>query len=122
MTWNAAFNGALVAFARARLGEHAFAEAWLDGLQLSLDDALAEATASTVGPGAGGQTPARSALTPREREVLRLVAAGKTDGEIAALLFISRRTASEHVGKILRKLGARSRVNAAALAVRDGLG
>jgi DNA-binding CsgD family transcriptional regulator len=53
--------------------------------------------------------------------VLKLVANGHSDREIAAALFISRRTASEHVGKILQKLDARSRADAAALAIRAGL-
>jgi ATP/maltotriose-dependent transcriptional regulator MalT len=50
-----------------------------------------------------------------------LVAAGRTDREITEALFISRRTASKHVGNLLRKLGARSRADAAACAVRHGL-
>jgi DNA-binding NarL/FixJ family response regulator len=53
--------------------------------------------------------------------VLKLVATGQADREIAEALFISRRTASEHVGRILQKLGARSRTDAAALAIRLGL-
>ncbi|MCO7240481.1 response regulator transcription factor, partial [Aeromicrobium sp. CnD17-E] len=61
------------------------------------------------------------ALTPREREVLSLVAEGRTNGEVAARLFISTKTASVHVSHILAKLGASSRTEAAAVARRDGL-
>ena len=61
-------------------------------------------------------------LSPREREVLVLVAEGKTNQEIADALFISQRTASDHVGAILRKLNVSTRAEAAVRAVRDGLG
>jgi DNA-binding NarL/FixJ family response regulator len=60
-------------------------------------------------------------LTPREREVLRLVADGFSNNQIAQQLFISRATASVHVSNILSKLGVATRVQAAALAHRRGL-
>ena len=60
-------------------------------------------------------------LTPREQEVLWLVAAGRSNGDIAAELFISRRTASVHVSNILGKLGVSSRGEAAAIAHRRHL-
>jgi DNA-binding NarL/FixJ family response regulator len=63
-----------------------------------------------------------SELTDREREVLRLVAAGKANKEIAAELSISERTARTHVSSILTKLGMTSRTQAALWAVREGLG
>ena len=63
----------------------------------------------------------RLGLTPREAEVLALVAAGRTNREIGAELFISEKTASVHVSNILRKLGVTSRVDAAAVAQRLGL-
>jgi len=55
---------------------------------------------------------------PRPREVLRLVAAGRGNREIAAELFISPKTASVHVSNILGKLGVASRGEAAATAHR----
>ena len=61
------------------------------------------------------------ALTGREREVLRLVAEGRNNKEIAAVLFISPKTASVHVSNILAKLGVTSRTQAAAVAHREGL-
>jgi predicted ATPase/DNA-binding CsgD family transcriptional regulator len=60
-------------------------------------------------------------LTPREREVLDLVAAGRSDAEIAEALFISKKTASVHVANIKDKLGAASRIEIAMTAVRSGL-
>jgi DNA-binding NarL/FixJ family response regulator len=60
-------------------------------------------------------------LTGRELEVLRLVAAGRSNREIAAELFISVKTASVHVSNILAKLNAASRTEAAAIAHRAGI-
>ncbi len=60
-------------------------------------------------------------LTPREREILALVAQGKSNGEIGRQLYISVKTVSVHVSNILAKLGAGGRTEAAAVARRDGL-
>ena len=65
---------------------------------------------------------ARFGLTPREIEVLRLVAAGMTNREIGDSLFISNKTASVHVSNVLAKLGASRRSEAAVVATRIGLG
>lgn len=62
-----------------------------------------------------------SELTPRELDVLRLVADGKPNKQIASELAISERTARTHVSRILRKLGLSSRTQAALWAVREGL-
>lgn len=62
------------------------------------------------------------ALTPREREVLGLLAEGRSNRGIAEGLGISEGTVKAHVKAILRKLGAESRVAAAVLAVERGLG
>jgi non-specific serine/threonine protein kinase len=102
---------------RAALGEPAFAEAWASGSALTADEAGAEGRAV-----AARSVPTRGALelefglTRRETDVLRLVAMGLTDQEIADQLFISRRTASKHVESILAKLNVGSR-RAAALVV-----
>jgi ATP/maltotriose-dependent transcriptional regulator MalT len=61
---------------------------------------------------------ATTALSAREREVLDLIRHGFSNAEIASRLFISPKTAEHHVGRILAKLGVRSRAEAAALAVR----
>ncbi|HET6168173.1 MAG TPA: AAA family ATPase [Marmoricola sp.] len=61
------------------------------------------------------------ALTARESEILKLVADGRTNGEIGKQLFISTKTVSVHVSNILAKLGASGRTEAAAIARRTGL-
>ena len=60
-------------------------------------------------------------LTEREVEVLRLVAAGKTNREIAGELFISARTVTTHLGNIFNKISTANRAEAAAYATRHGL-
>ena len=60
-------------------------------------------------------------LTPREAEVLTLVAAGQTNRQIGECLYVSEKTASVHVSNILRKLGVSTRVDAAAVAQRLGV-
>ncbi len=60
-------------------------------------------------------------LTPRERQVLALIAEGATNRQIGAALFMAEKTASVHVSRILGKLGVRSRTQAAALAHRQHL-
>jgi non-specific serine/threonine protein kinase len=114
-----------VTVARATLGPERFAAAWAAGAALPLPTAIAEAL--TESPAIGETHPAPTTpltgdrLTRRELEVLRLIAAGRSDRAIADALFISRRTASKHVAAILAKLGVASRAEAAVRAVRDGL-
>ncbi len=68
-----------------------------------------------------GSGSAAGALTPREREILALVAAGRSNAEIGQQLFISAKTVSVHVSNVMAKLGAASRTEAVALARRSGL-
>src|SRR5215469_18058812 len=65
--------------------------------------------------------PAPHGLTGRELAVLRLVAAGRTNAQIGAELYMSPKTASVHVSSIFRKLGVSGRAQAAAVAERAGL-
>ena len=71
-------------------------------------------------PGARPVDPA-AVLTPRELEVLGLLAEGRTNRQIGAALFISEKTASVHVSNILAKLAAGGRTEAVAIAARRGL-
>ena len=83
---------------------------------------LAPRTAATTAAPAAEPTPAEQlGLTPREAEILALVAVGRSNRQIAQALFISPKTASVHVSNILAKLGVHTRVEAAAIAHRLGL-
>jgi predicted ATPase/DNA-binding CsgD family transcriptional regulator len=110
--------------ARDALDNDDFSAAWSEGRALTLDDAAAEAIAFTPIIGAAvtaAPDPGTGSLSPRELEVLRLMAKGLTNQEIADALFVSRRTVSTHVTGILTKLNASSRSAAAVYAVRHGL-
>lgn len=104
----------------------AFAQAWAVGRHLALTDfeeliafALAQEApaAPDTTPPAAGHPPD---LTPREIEVLRLVAQGLTDAQVAEELVISPRTVSAHLTSIYRKLDVNSRTAATRLALEDG--
>lgn len=89
--------------------------------------ATAARLALDVPAAAGGRRPENGppepavGLTPREREILPLLVAGRTNAEIADVLIISPRTVGVHVSRILRKLGAARRTEAADIARRRGL-
>ncbi|HSF03940.1 MAG TPA: LuxR C-terminal-related transcriptional regulator [Solirubrobacterales bacterium] len=106
------------------LGRTAEARAYSDPARetahrLGAEPLLAELRAAGVSAPRADAAP--GALTPREREILALVADGRSNGEIARQLFISAKTVSVHVSNILAKLGASGRTEAAALARRRGL-
>jgi non-specific serine/threonine protein kinase len=107
-----------VASARAGLGEAAFAAAWSEGTTMPLEEAVEAALAPIESLPAGDH---ESLFTPREREVVALVAQGLTNREIASRLVISERTADTHVQHILNKLGVSSRVQVTVWAVERGL-
>lgn len=95
--------------------------------RITLPGAGAEGTGTESGAGPATVTGAaaaaqpEAALTPREREVLALVAEGRTNRQIGERLFISQKTASVHVSRLLAKLGAATRGEAAAIARRTGV-
>ena len=92
-------------------------EALATRARLSLDSGTAPVAAAADGDGAAE----RVGLTARELEVLRLVAAGETNRSIGQALYISEKTVSVHISRILAKLDVRGRVEAAGLAIRLGL-
>jgi two-component system, NarL family, response regulator DevR len=81
----------------------------------------AEAATSLVEALRRQRRPGRVQLTPREREVWRLLAAGLSNAAIAKALFISEHTAKFHVHNLLRKLGVKTRAEAIIAAQRAGL-
>ncbi|ORW32016.1 transcriptional regulator [Mycobacterium paraense] len=96
---------------RDTMGEQDFDAAWAEGAGLSLDEAVAYARR-----GRGERkrpTSGWAALTPTERDVAWLVADGLANNEIAARLFISRRTVQTHLTHVYAKLGISSRVQLA---------
>jgi DNA-binding CsgD family transcriptional regulator len=115
----------ITAGVKERLEPPVFAAAWDEGCQLSLTDAVAESlTTAAALAAARSVSDAGTAgpnLTPRERDILRLLVEGRSDKEIAAALFIGARTVQTHVGNLFAKLGVNARAEAAAVAVRRGL-
>ena len=93
-----------------------------EAILAAIDDFLGEGETSprTIQlPGAEDRIP--DVLTMRELEVLRLVAGGRTNSEIAEELVLSIRTVARHITNIYAKIGARGRADATAYAIRRGL-
>jgi DNA-binding NarL/FixJ family response regulator len=74
-----------------------------------------------AGPRAHTAPSTLAALTPREREVLVLMAEGRSNAEISAQLFVSDATTRTHVGRVIAKTGSRDRTQAVVLAYQSGL-
>jgi DNA-binding CsgD family transcriptional regulator len=119
---------AFVVRARARLGPAAADGAWSSGRGLTLEralscavDGLDDARQVEVASPSARAAGRPSGLTDREIEVLRLVAAGKTNRQIAAALGLSAHTIARHLANVYAKRGVASRTAAAAFALRTGL-
>jgi DNA-binding CsgD family transcriptional regulator len=117
-----------LAHARSQLDAAAFSAAWAAGRSLAPAQAVAEALAipapdALTAVRAGATVPATAAggLTARERDVLALVAQGRSNKEIAVALTISERTVNTHLVHIFGKLDVSSRAAATAAALRLGL-
>jgi len=100
-----------LAAARAQLGEQAFAAAWAEGQSMTWEQALAARGPVKIPPTPPEKSPfiAPSGLTGREVEVLRLLARGLTDAQIAEQLVISPRTVNTHLKAIYGKIQVSSR-------------
>jgi len=114
-----------LASARSQLGEPAWEESLAEGRAMPLgkisEYALSEGASqaeTTIAQEGLTYAEPRDELTPREREVRVLVAQGLTNRQISRQLSISERTAANHVAKILKKLGLRSRSQIASLAAQ----
>jgi non-specific serine/threonine protein kinase len=100
--------------ARQALGEAAFQAVYHRGLELPADDAVAYALQQPPKKPPAPAVSDGAPLTPREMQVARLIAGGRSNKQIAAELVISQRTAENHVEHILIKLGFASRAQVAA--------
>jgi DNA-binding CsgD family transcriptional regulator len=101
---------------RRKIGPEAFAENWILGRALPLDQAIELALQLGALP---RDAPAdQGILTPREVEVLKLIAEGHTNRQIAERLVLSPKTVSRHVDNIFQKLGVSSRAAATAAMLR----
>jgi non-specific serine/threonine protein kinase len=102
---------------RGKLDTNVFNRAWAEGRLLTLEQAIMEAERVAAAPALASTTlplPREpNALTSRELDVLRLVAAGMSDAQIAEQLVISRRTVQSHLTSIFGKFGVNSRSAAA---------
>jgi DNA-binding CsgD family transcriptional regulator len=117
-----------VAAARAELGEAAFAAADAAGRALTFEELLDELLAVLENgegvlatSGAPHSQQRDSLISPREREVLALVAAGRSNQEIAEALFVAPSTVKSHVASLLNKLNADNRAQLATIAAQRGL-
>jgi DNA-binding NarL/FixJ family response regulator len=118
---------AAMAHLARRVTSSTYPTAWARGRELELDAAVdlavegIDAVSGMTGASSGQRTTGEPLLTPRELAVLELLVEGHTNREIAAALYISASTAGVHVSNILRKLGAKRRVDAAGIAHKMGL-
>ncbi len=117
---------ALQAGASGYLLKHASPTEIADAVRrVASGDTWLDATAATrlverLRPRSAVSTDVAALLTPREQEVLRMVAAGLSNTDIRKLLFLSEATVKTHVARILLKTGSRDRAAAVALAYRSG--
>jgi DNA-binding NarL/FixJ family response regulator len=110
--------------ARTRIGKDDFDRAWSAGRQLlaeGLEAVIDYALDSDAVPDKKTGTTSPCGLTVREVEVLRLVAQGLTDAQVAEQLVISPRTVNAHLTSIYSKMGVNSRAAATRFAVEEGL-
>jgi DNA-binding NarL/FixJ family response regulator len=113
-----------VSSARVHLGEKAFTAAWGQGRSMTPKQALAAKGLKPTPPPAATVTPPPTypdGLTAREVEVLRLVAKGFTDAQVAEALVLSPRTVHAHLSSVYSKLGISSRSAATRYAIEHDL-
>jgi DNA-binding CsgD family transcriptional regulator len=124
-TWNTRAREELLGRARRQVGQAATLAAEERGAAMTaataVEYALLLATAAPPEQRAAAAMPALARLSPRERELLTLVAQGRTDAQIAAQLYITMRTVSSHLDRVRDKTGCRRRADLTRLALIAGL-
>jgi DNA-binding NarL/FixJ family response regulator len=114
----------VVEIAQKKLGAARSAAVWADGQSMTVADAVAlclSDVADDSPPLAQLANVQRSRLTDRELEVIRLIANGKSNREIALVLVLSTRTVERHIENLYAKIGVDGRADATAYAIRLGL-
>jgi DNA-binding CsgD family transcriptional regulator len=113
-----------LAAARSRLGEAAWDVAYAEGREMTFEESVDYALSVEKHPTTPASAPAPgypAGLTPREMQVLRMVAQGMASAEVAKELFVSTRTVDTHLTSIYHKLGISSRAAATRFALEHGL-
>ena len=110
-----------VAAARAQLEEAEWTAAWAEGLAMTSERGIEYALEQEATPEPAAPKAYPAGLSAREAEVLRLVATGLTNAEVAEKLFLSSRTVDWHLSSIYRKLGLHSRTEATRFAAEHEL-
>ena len=116
-----ALGSRVIRYPRLTLDPDLLAKAWHEGRELSLERAVTEAMAAADAAIQPSGAEAPHGLTPRELDVIRLLAEGQSNRVIADDLSLSERTIENHVTHILTKLGMESRTAVAVYAVQHGL-
>jgi predicted ATPase/DNA-binding CsgD family transcriptional regulator len=116
-----ALHRSQVAAARSQVDEEAWTAAWTEGRVMSLEHAVEYALEQEPARDPAAPEPYLAGLSAREVDVLRHVATGLTNAEVAERLFLSSRTVDWHMGSIYRKLEIHSRAEATRFAAEHGL-
>jgi non-specific serine/threonine protein kinase len=111
----------IISTLQAALGIEAFAALWADGKAMPLEEVIEMALSEPGTESVRAEKEKFGGLTPREREVVVLIAQGKSNREIASEMTVGVKTVETYVTRILNKLGFDSRVHIATWAVEKGL-
>ena len=122
-TDDAVLVGAIEAGANGFITKHSSSSALAEAVRLAAagEPVIAPSLLMRLLPRLGGGAPVGISVTDREREILVLVAEGRTNQEIATAIHLSPNTVRNHLARIYGRLGARSRLEAVAIAAREGV-
>jgi DNA-binding CsgD family transcriptional regulator/tetratricopeptide (TPR) repeat protein len=115
------YYGPYIAAARAQLDEPSWTAAWAEGRAMTPEQAVEYALDQSQDPAETESPTYPAGLSVREAEVLKLVAQGMTNAQIAEKLYISPRTVNAHMGSVYHKIGSSTRAEAARFATEHDL-